>query len=176
MAISEILAGASKASGAVDASEKPTRALLGAGPWGPEAALAARWLPALTLFMMMPSLEEDLRSGYLWMRGGEGRDKFLLTYCSAHGITLKLIGMGATAIGCVALILGYRPAYISAFQVEHHAEDVAHAWSAATLAEASSLVFPPPPSPLPPSPPPPSPPSTSPPPPSPPGRRPRREE
>eukprot|EP00322_Chrysochromulina_rotalis_P000732 CAMPEP_0115884524 /NCGR_PEP_ID=MMETSP0287-20121206/30166_1 /TAXON_ID=412157 /ORGANISM="Chrysochromulina rotalis, Strain UIO044" /LENGTH=897 /DNA_ID=CAMNT_0003340839 /DNA_START=17 /DNA_END=2710 /DNA_ORIENTATION=+ len=118
----------------------------------PEHALAARWLPALTLLMMMPSLEEDLRSGYLWLRCGEGRSKFLLTYCSAHGITLKLLGMGSTAIGCFALMLGYCPANISDFQVRYHDQDVPGHWSAAALDASRAYVFPPPPSPMPPPP------------------------
>ena len=121
----------------------------------PETALAARWLPALTLAMMVPSLEEDLRSAFLFLKGGEGRAKFLRTYCAAHGITLKVIGMAFTAIGCIALILGYKPAYISDFQVSYHQEDVrggGQDWSAAALADAVPLVFPPPPSPDPPPP------------------------
>ena len=76
----------------------------------PESALNAYWLPWTTLAMAVPSLLEDLRSVVLWVRGGEGRLPHMLTYCNAHGITLKLIGMVITAIACVALINGYRPA------------------------------------------------------------------
>ena len=74
----------------------------------PESALNAYWLPMITLAMAVPSLEEDLRSVILWVRGGEGRLPHMLTYCGAHGITLKLIGMLMTCVACVALLICIR--------------------------------------------------------------------
>ena len=114
----------------------------------PEAALNAYWLPMITLAMAVPSLEEDFRSAFLWVRGGEGRLPHLLTYCNAHGITTKVFGMLLTAVACLALIFGYRPAHISQFEVEFHN----HEDSPEALAAAVNYAFPPPPSPGPPPP------------------------
>ena len=83
----------------------------------PLSALQATWLPATTLLAMIPCLEEDVRAGYLWYTSYSGpRDnigELFMTWLSSHLITNKLIGCGLTAIGCVALLMGYKPAGIT---------------------------------------------------------------
>lgn len=112
----------------------------------PKAALKATWLPMLTMGMMMPSLAEDFRGIILWLRT-VGNPADLGTYCAAHGITTKLIGMGFTSLSCLALIFGYKPAGITDFMVQSYGrEDSSESWEAAA---AQGLIFPPPPAPLP---------------------------
>jgi hypothetical protein len=83
----------------------------------PMSALQATWLPMTTLMAMIPCLEEDVRAGYLWYTSYAGpRDNIsalFMTWLSEHLITNKLLGCALTAFGCVALLLGYKPAGIT---------------------------------------------------------------
>ena len=88
----------------------------------PLAALKATWLPAATLLAMIPCLEEDVRAAYLWYTSYTGpRDNMsglFLTWCSAHMITTKVLGCALTAVSCVALLNGYKPAGITDAMVD----------------------------------------------------------
>mmetsp|Transcript_56145 Transcript_56145/g.111449 ORF Transcript_56145/g.111449 Transcript_56145/m.111449 type:complete len:986 (-) Transcript_56145:258-3215(-) len=83
----------------------------------PVSALQQTWLPVCTLLAMGPCLEEDVRSGILWLSSYAGpRDNLwglFSTWAGAHMITTKVVGCLFTAVGCVALILGYKPAGIT---------------------------------------------------------------
>ena len=100
--------------------------------------------------MAIPSLMEDFRSVYSWVRSGEGRLPHMMTYCNAHGITIKVTGMLMTAIACVALIHGYKPAGITDYQIMFHHVD--QETDPAAIEYASHIHLPPPPSPGPPPP------------------------
>ena len=83
----------------------------------PVSALQQTWLPICTLLTMGPCLEEDIRSGLLWWSGYQGPPADKSTqfgvWCSAHNVTSKVLGCALTAVGCVALIMGYKPAGIT---------------------------------------------------------------
>jgi hypothetical protein len=83
----------------------------------PVSALQQTWLPISTLLAMIPCLEEDVRAAYLWYTSYSGpRDNIsslFSTWLSSHLITNKLIGCALTAVGCVALLRGYKPAGIT---------------------------------------------------------------
>jgi transient receptor potential cation channel subfamily V protein 6 len=83
----------------------------------PTEALRATWLPACTLLAMGPCLEEDVRSAINWLRtySGPPDQKWDLfsVWASSHMITSKLVGCALTAVGCVALLHGYKPAGIT---------------------------------------------------------------
>ena len=83
----------------------------------PVSALRQTWLPAATLLAMGPCLEEDIRSAILWYTSYTGpKDQIgslFATWASSHMITSKVIGCAFTAIGCIALLLGYKPAGIT---------------------------------------------------------------
>merc|ERR1719181_2398368 len=88
----------------------------------PYSALKATWLPAFTLAAMIPCLEEDVRAAFLWYTSYTGpRDNMtglFMTWCSSHMITNKVLGCALTAVGCVALLNGYKPAGITDAMVE----------------------------------------------------------
>ena len=83
----------------------------------PVSALQQTWLPMCTLLAMGPCLEEDVRSAILWFINYTGppekRGSLFMTWASSHMITSKLIGCAFTAVGCVALLSGYKPAGIT---------------------------------------------------------------
>ena len=83
----------------------------------PTSALRQTWLPVCTLLTMGPCLEEDVRSAIRWWTSYQGppadKGSQFSIWCSAHNVTSKLIGCALTAVGCVALIMGYKPAGIT---------------------------------------------------------------
>jgi len=92
----------------------------------PFSALKATWLPACTLLAMIPCLEEDVRAAYLWYMSYSGpRDNIsalFMKWLSAHMITNKAVGCAFTAVGCVALLNGYKPAGITDAMIAAHTE------------------------------------------------------
>ena len=66
---------------------------------------------------MGPCLSEDVRSAILWWRSYSGPPQkkwaMFMTWASAHMITSKVLGCMLTAVGCVALLSGYKPAGIT---------------------------------------------------------------
>ena len=83
----------------------------------PMVALQQTWLPICTLLTMGPCLEEDVRSAIMWWSGYQGppSDKLaqFSTWASSHMVTTKVIGCALTAVACIALIVGYKPAGIT---------------------------------------------------------------
>ena len=90
----------------------------------PLSALKATWLPMFTLLAMIPCLSEDVRAAYLWYTSYTGpRDNMFglfMQWCKAHMITDKVMGCALTAVGCVALLNGYKPAGITDEMVIKH--------------------------------------------------------
>jgi hypothetical protein len=83
----------------------------------PVVALQQTWLPICTLLTMGPCLEEDVRSAIMWWSGYQGPPSDKLAqfsiWASSHMVTTKVIGCALTAVACIALIMGYKPAGIT---------------------------------------------------------------